>query len=114
MQATVRQFVQTYWRETLEAWRKEVSTKLHFYSQRVLYNAENSGQELGDNVFVLYEDETVKRKKDVNDVVVWSGREAVVGCGYRVCSRAQGLVLQDLEAAVSLQRDRSRWDSRWK
>ena len=66
MQATVRQFVQTYWRETLEAWRKEGSTKLHFYSQRVLYNAENSGQELGDNVFVLYEDETVKRKKDVS------------------------------------------------
>ena len=109
----MRQFVQNYWRETLEAWRKEGSTKLHFYSQRVLYNATNSGQELGDNVFVLYEDETVTCKKDVNDVVVWSGREAVVGCGYRVCSRAQGLVLQDLQAAVSLKRDRPLGRSRW-
>ena len=64
----VRQFVQKYWRETLEKWRDGPSTKLHFFSQRVLYNAENSEEELGDNVFVLYEDEAVKGKKEANDV----------------------------------------------
>ena len=66
----VREFVRKYWRETLEAWRAGPSTKLHFFSQRVLYNAENSEAELGENVFVLYEDEAAKTKKEANDVRV--------------------------------------------
>lgn len=64
--------MQKYWKEALEKWRDGPSTKLHFFSQRVLYNAENSEAELGDSVFVLYEDETAKAKKEGNDVRVCS------------------------------------------
>lgn len=83
----MREFVQKYWKDVLEKWRGGPSTKLHFFSQRVLYNAGNSEAELGDNVFVLYQDETVKSKKDGNDVSTWG---CVEGSGMWISCSCTG------------------------
>lgn len=45
-------------------------TKLQFYSKRVLYNNRTTKEQLGDNIFVLYEDEPVKKSKGDPDVSV--------------------------------------------
>lgn len=67
-------------KETIEKWEHSDLTKLHFYSKRVLYNSKMPKELLGENLFVLYEDEPVKKPKGGYDVWLINIHLFLVGC----------------------------------